>query len=87
MVAALGIVCGALIVLALPGPVAGAAAAPTLTTSTAPTASATQPDDSRFGGSDPAPARGKPGWVWWVATAFLAMLGASGYRLWRSVRE
>jgi len=41
--------------------------------------------DSRVGGSDPAPAPGKPAWVWWVAGVFLVMLGAGGFRLWRSM--
>ena len=40
---------------------------------------------SRVGGSDPAPTPGKPAWVWWVAGAFVLMLGAGGFRLWRSM--
>jgi hypothetical protein len=42
-------------------------------------------DSSRVGGSEPAPPRGKPGWVWWVAGAFVVMLGVGGFRLWRSM--
>jgi hypothetical protein len=41
-------------------------------------------ETSRQGGSDPAPAPGKPGWVWWVTGAFVVMLGAGAFRLWRS---
>jgi hypothetical protein len=49
----------------------------------------TAPDagNSRVGGSDPSPAPRKPGWVWWVAGAFLVMLGAGGFRLWRSTLD
>jgi hypothetical protein len=44
-------------------------------------------NDSRVGGSDPAPAPGKPAWVWWVAAVFVVMLGVGGFRLWRSVSD
>jgi hypothetical protein len=40
-------------------------------------------DTKRVGGSDPAPTPGKPGWVWWVAGAFMVMLGAGVFRMWR----
>ena len=43
-------------------------------------------DDVRTGGSAPAAPGGKPGWVWWAVLALVGLLGAGGFRLWRSTR-
>ena len=43
-------------------------------------------DDVRTGGSAPAAPSGKPGWVWWAVLALVGLLGAGGFRLWRSTR-
>ena len=43
-------------------------------------------NDVRTGGSAPAAPSGKPGWVWWAVLALVGLLGAGGFRLWRSTR-
>jgi hypothetical protein len=68
--------------LAYVGPSLGGYSGPAPAPTSGPPAG---PDDSRRGGTEPGPAPGKPGWVWWVAVAFLAVVAVGSVRLWRSM--
>jgi hypothetical protein len=43
--------------------------------------------NQRTGGSEPAPGRGKPGWVWWALATVGIILVVGVLRLWRSAAD
>jgi hypothetical protein len=69
-----GLMTGVRAAAAAPGPEPSAAV-----TTPAPAG----PGDTRTGGSEPAPGPGRPGWVWWVTIAFVAVVAAGTLRVWR----
>jgi hypothetical protein len=61
-------------------------------TTLGPTAPAAPPAEApevnqRTGGSQPAPGRGKPGWVWWALATVGIILVVGVLRLWRSAAD